>query len=127
MIVADASAVVSSLLNDSEARRRLATEAIHVPHLVDVEIAEALRKLVLRGEVNDADAQVAIGSWQRLGVRRYAANSLLNRVWQLRHNVSAYDAAYVALAETLSCPLLTADKRLAAATGVRCPVEVAPR
>jgi predicted nucleic acid-binding protein len=76
----------------------------------------------------DPDAgRDALSRWSRLEVHRYPAGGLLARIWALRDGVSAYDAAYVALAEALGCPLLTADSRLAAAPALRCEVQVVPR
>lgn len=122
MIVVDASAAVLGLLNDGEARAQLANEALAVPHLVDSEIVQALRSQVRRGEVDAADAQRAIDTWARLGIQRVGLVGLLRRVWELRENLTAYDATYVAVAETLGCPLLTADRRLARAPGPACPI-----
>lgn len=127
MIVADASAVVSALLNSGPARDLLARERVHVPHLVDVEVASALRRSVAAGRVSVAQGRAALDTWRRLGVTRHAVTGLLDRVWELRENVSAYDATYVALAEALDCPVLTADGRLGRAPGLRCPVTVVPR
>lgn len=127
MIVADASAAVSALLNAGPARRTLATEQVHAPHLIDSEVASALRRQVA-GQLLDADvAKVALDRWQRLGVTRYPAVGLLERVWELRENISAYDATYIALAELLDCPLLTTDARLGRAPGSCCPMVVVPR
>lgn len=126
MIVVDASAAVSALLNSGSARRALMDQQLHVPHLIDSEVASVLRRQVAAGQVPDEAAWVALRVWQRLGMTRYATFSLLHRVWELRDNVSVYDAAYVLLAEFLGCPLLTADARLARAPGTRCPVTVVP-
>jgi predicted nucleic acid-binding protein len=126
-MVIDASAAVLGLLNDGDARRSLATEAIVVPHLADSEVAHALRGQVLRGDVGAEDARVALDRWTRLGIRRFAVTGLLARVWELRHNLTAHDATYVVLAEAFDCGLLTADARLAAATGPRCPMTVIRR
>ncbi len=127
MIVLDASAAVSALLNGGEARRLLADEALHVPHLADVEVVSALRRHVAVGVLAEADARRALTVWKRLGLIRYASTPLLHRVWELRDTVSAYDAVYVALAENLGCALVTADARLAGANGPRCIVTVLPR
>ena len=86
-----------------------------------------MRRRVAAQQVQADAAWTALSSWQRLGVTRYAMIGLLNRVWELRENVSAYDASYVALAELLDCSLLTADARLARAPGTRCPITVVPR
>lgn len=127
MIVLDASAAVSALLTDGPARRLLATEAIHVPHLVDVEVVSALRRQAATAMLGTADARRALDVWRRLGLIRYAAAPLLDRVWELRAAVTAYDAMYVALAENLDCALVTADARLSGANGPRCMITVVPR
>ena len=123
-MVIDASAVVLGLLNDADARRVMIHEALAVPHLVDSEVAHALRGQVLRGAISEATASRAVGRWARVGVIRFAAVGLLERVWDLRQNVSAYDGTYVALAESLDCHLVTADARLGRAPGPRCPITV---
>lgn len=127
MIVLDASAAVSALLNDGQARRLVAAETIHVPHLVDIEVVSAVRRQVLGGVLTAEDAHRAIDVWRQLGLIRYAAPPLLERVWELRATVTPYDAMYVALAENLDCELTTADSRLASASGPRCAITVVPR
>lgn len=124
MIVVDASAAVLGLLRNGAARAVLANEAVAVPHLVDSEVASALRSRVLRGGLEERQAWAALGGWARLGMRRFPVVGFLERVWELRDNLTAYDAAYVALAEALGCDLLTGDARLAGAPGLRCPVRV---
>jgi predicted nucleic acid-binding protein len=127
VIVVDASAALLGLLNDGDARRSLETGDVAVPHLADSEIANALRGQVARRTVRPRDAGRALDVWMRMGIRRYPAVGLLRRVWELRDSLSAYDATYVALAETLDCPLLTADARLAAAPGPACPTVIVRR
>lgn len=127
MIVVDASAAVRALLHDGEARRYMSTERLAAPHLVDAEVIQALRKLVARGSVSETDAGRAVRQWSQLGLTRLAVNRLTDRVWALRHNLSAYDASYVGLAEALDCPLLTADVRLAGAPGPGCLITLVPR
>jgi predicted nucleic acid-binding protein len=127
VIVADASAVVSALLNAGAARDLLAHERIQVPHLVDVEVASALRRTVSAGTVTADEGWAALDTWRRLGVTRHPASGLLDRVWQLRDDLTAYDATYVALAEALDCTVVTADGRLVRAPGIRCAVTVVPR
>ncbi len=128
MIVADASVIVLALLNDGGARRALTQgEAVAVPHLADAEIAHALRGQVRRGHVDAATAEALLRRWTHLGVRRFPVFGLLSRVWELRENLTAYDAAYVALAEALRVSLVTADARLARAPGPECPVTVVHR
>jgi predicted nucleic acid-binding protein len=124
VIVLDASAAVLGLLNEGDARRLLARETIAVPHLVDAEVAHALRGQARRGRLAADDARSALTGWARLGVRRFGVVGLLPRVWELRENVSAYDATYVALAEAMDCQLVTADGRLARAAGPRCAITV---
>jgi predicted nucleic acid-binding protein len=127
VIVLDASAAVLALLNDGDARRSLADETVAVPHLADSEVAHALRAQVLGGRVTPGDARAALARWARLGLHRFAGVGLLGRIWELRENLTAYDATYVALAEALGCELVTADARLARAPGPVCPVTVVVR
>lgn len=127
MIVVDASVGLSGLLNDGIAREVLATDQLHAPHLVDSEVASGLRRRVAAGRIEEQDGWAALDTWRRLGITRYAIHPLLDRVWQLRDNVSAYDAGYVALAEALNCALVTADARLSRAPGIHCPITVVPR
>lgn len=127
MIVADASAVVSALVNAGAARQALGTQQVHVPHLADTEVASSIRRLVARDELSPDDGRLLLDTWRRLATVRHASTGLLDRVWQLRSNASAYDATYVALAEGLGCALVTADARLSRVRGLRCPVTVVPR
>ena len=127
MIVLDASAAVLALLNDGAARRSLAAETVAIPHLADSEVAHALRAQALHGRVGADDARKALARWARLGLRRFAAVGLLARIWELRDNLTAYDASYVALAEALACELVTADARLAQAPGPTCAITVVRR
>jgi len=122
MIVVDASAVVLGLLNDGAARRRLVADPIAAPHLVDAEVAHVLRTQARRGDIDATDAHRALQRWARVGVERFGIVGLLERVWQLRDNLTACDAASVALAEALDCALLTADGRLGRASGPTCPI-----
>src|SRR5437879_11407622 len=112
MIVLDASAALLALMNAGAARSAVASEQLHAPHLIDAEIANGLRRQVAAGRLSSADARSTLTTWQALGLNRYASVSMLDRVWELRDNVSPYDACYVALAELLGCALLTADLRL---------------
>lgn len=126
MIVLDASAAVSALLNDGQARRLLAAETINAPHLIDTEVTSALRRQVAGGLLAEPEARSALTVWRQLGLLRYVASPLLERVWELRQTVTAYDAMYVALAENLGCSLVTADAHLAGASGPRCAITVIP-
>src|SRR6266571_3923858 len=127
MIVLDASAALSALLNVGPARDALATEQIHVPHLIDVEVTGGLRRMVRARQMSQAEGWALLDTWRRLGITRYSVFSILHRVWQLRENLSAYDACYVTLAELLGCALMTADGRIGRVRGTRCPVTVVPR
>ena len=127
MIVIDASAALLGLLNDGEARSLLRDGSVVCPHLADSEVAHALRAQVRRGEVDVVDASRALDVWGRLGVERVGVRGLLGRIWELRDNLSSYDATYVAVAEALESPLLTADGRLARAPGPRCTITVLRR
>ena len=129
MIVLDASAIVELLLatrRGGAIAARLADPALslHVPHLADVEVVQALRRYVRDGELDAASARSAIEDLGALDLERHPHEPLLDRVWALRQNLTAYDAAYVALAEALDAILLTCDGHLARAPGVGRRVEV---
>ena len=129
MIVLDASALVELLLHTPRGRAvatRIAdpTVGLHVPHLADVEVIQALRRYATEGVLNAAEAATALADLRALDLQRHAHEPLLDRVWVLRHNLSAYDAVYVALAEALDTTLLTCDSRLARAPGVARRVEL---
>jgi len=123
MIVLDASALVELLLG-SEAGRAIAdrianpTLGLHVPHLVDVEVAQAVRRLEREGDLDPRSAASALDDLRALDLERHSHEPLLDRVWALRRNLTACDAVYVALAEALDTTLLTCDARLARAPGV---------
>ena len=123
----DASAALSALLNAGPARSGLASEQLHAPHLIDSEVANGLRRRVAAQQLGADACWTALDTLRRLGITRYPVFSLVDRVWELRHNLSSYDASYIALAELLDCNLLTADARLGRAPGIRCPVTVVPR
>jgi predicted nucleic acid-binding protein len=129
VIVVDASAVLEVLLRTpaaSAVERRLfgAKEELHAPHLIDIEVAHVLRRYAKAGEMSAERGREALEDLADLSLRRYPHDVLLPRVWELRANLSAYDGAYVALAEALDAPLLTRDRRLANAAGHRARVEV---
>jgi predicted nucleic acid-binding protein len=128
LIVVDASAILEVLLQTSVAPRvssRIfgAGETLHAPHLLDVEIAQVLRRYVRSGVISAQRGAEALTDLADLPLNRYPHVVLLPRIWQLRHNATAYDAAYLALAEALDAPLVTRDRALASA-GARIPVEV---
>lgn len=126
MIVLDASAAVAALLRDGTARAVLAEQQVHAPHLVDAEVAHSLRRLSATGQLTADLGGATLNAWATLGLTRHPVHPLLPRVWELREDVTAYDAMYVALAELLDCALLTADRRLARASGPACPITVVP-
>jgi predicted nucleic acid-binding protein len=124
VIVVDASAAILGLLHDGHAREILARETLTCPHLTDAEVAHAMRAQVAKGVVDSDTAGRALAVWAQLGIERFPVIGFLQRIWELRDNVTAYDATYVALAESLGCALLTADARLARAQGAKCPITV---
>jgi predicted nucleic acid-binding protein len=129
VIVLDASVLLELLLGTKRGQSiatRIAdpTLGLHVPHLVDVEIAQALRRYVREGELDPAAAMTALQDLRTLDLERHPHEPLLDRVWALRDNLTSYDAVYVALAEALDAILLTCDARLARAPGVGRRVEL---
>jgi predicted nucleic acid-binding protein len=129
MIVVDASAVLEVLLRTPAAtavEKRLLdpSQTLHAPHLLDVEVAQVVRRYAASGEIDGERGRAALADLADLPLRRYPHDFLLPRVWDLRNNLTAYDAVYVALAEALGAPLLTRDKRLAAAPGHHARVEL---
>ena len=129
MIVLDASALVEVLLNRPSAKRlaqrlRDPDEALHVPHLIDLEIAQTLRRYQAMGEMSPLRAGQALLAFLHMPLERHAHWPFLDRIWALRRNLTAYDAAYVALAEALEAPLLTCDRALASAPGHRAVIEL---
>jgi predicted nucleic acid-binding protein len=129
MIVVDASAVLEVLLRTRAAQAvegRLfdPQETLHTPHLLDVEVASAIRRYAANGEIDPKRGGSALADLAALPFHRYPHDVLLPRVWELRNNLTAYDAVYVALAEALDAPLLTRDRRLANAAGHRATIEL---
>lgn len=129
MIVLDASAALEMLLRteagDKAAERVLrAGEQICALHLIDVEIAQVLRRYALSGQVTAQRCSEALQDWDAFRVHRYPHDVLLQRIWALRENLTAYDAAYVALAEAIGAPLLTRDARIAGAPGHSAQIEL---
>ncbi len=129
MIVGDASAILELLLQTEratavDARLFRRGETIHAPALIDVEVAQVLRRYVSRGDMTSGWARNALDIMSKFPLERYTHEPLLGRMWELRENLTAYDAAYVALAEGLRAPLLTCDARLAKASGLRITVEL---
>jgi predicted nucleic acid-binding protein len=128
LIVVDASVVVTALADDGQdgdrARQRIRGERLAAPHLIDIEVTAAWRRLVAQGALDDRRAQFAMTDLLALRLDRVLHGPLLERCWELRENLTIYDGAYVALAEILQVTLLTADSRVEKAPGPRCPIEV---
>ena len=129
MTVVDASALLEMLLQTNlgmriEARLFGDGGALHAPHLIDVEVVQALRRLVRNKEVSPTRAREALDDLANLDLERHAHLDLVGRAWILRDNITAYDAMYVALGEALDAPVVTCDRALASAPGHRAEVEV---
>lgn len=128
MIVVDASVVVTALGDDGPdgdgARLRLHGERLIAPHLIDLEVVSAWRRLRAAGAMDDRRADLAIADLRALRINRVAHGPLIERCWQLRGNLTTYDAAYVALAELAGVSFVTADAQLAGAPGLGCQVEL---
>ncbi|MBO9569224.1 MAG: type II toxin-antitoxin system VapC family toxin [Cellulomonas iranensis] len=125
-LVVDASAVLAVLLDPGtrgeQAARHARDARLVAPDLLGYEVLNVLRRRRASGHLTTNQADLAVRTWDELPVELWALAPLQDRVWRLAHNLSAYDAAYVALAEHLDAPLLTGDHRLAAAPGVGCTV-----
>ena len=129
MIVLDTSAAVDWLLQTPsglriEQRIYANQDTLHSVHLIDVEFVQVLRRLVREGALTPRRAEEAMEDMAALRITRYAPVLLMRRIWQLRQNLTAYDAAYVALAEALQAPLITRDHRIASAPGHSAAIEV---
>lgn len=130
MIVVDASVLAPALADDGvdgdRARARLRDESLTAPDLIDLEVPSVFRRLFLDGELPARRSELALDDLLALPLTRVSHRPLLRRCWRLRENLTIYDAAYVAVAETLDVLLLTSDARLARAPGLQCNVEVLP-
>ncbi len=124
----DASVIVTALADDGPdgdgARRRLRGERLAAPHLIDVEVVAAWRRMSLAGQLDERRVGLALGDLRVLRLDRVPHQPLVDRCWQLRTNLTVYDAMYVALAEMTDSVLLTADGKLAGSPGPRCRIEV---
>ena len=111
----------------AEIERRITTqdhETLHAPHVLDIEVVGALRRLVLGRHLTDRRGQEALDDFSQFPITRYPALPLLTRIWRLKQNLSSFDAFYVALAEALDVPLITADAALARSPGHRAVIEL---
>jgi len=129
MIVVDASALLEALLGTPLAavvvgRLFEPRQTLHAPHLLGIEVAQVIRRYTISGQLSTERALTALAYFLDLPLHCHPHEFLLPRVWELRHNLTAYDAAYIALAEMLEAPLLTHDRRLASAAGHRARVEL---
>jgi predicted nucleic acid-binding protein len=130
VLVADASSLVDFLIRRRRigawvSERLVEAGIAHCPHMVDLEVASSLRRLTGHGGLELGVAEQALSFFTELRIQRYPMTPLLGRVWALRETLSAYDAAYVALAEALDLPLLTTDRRLGRSGGHQARI-VAP-
>ncbi len=122
----DASAAIAALLGSTPARHALLGDDAHCPHLIDAEILNVMRRRARRAASSADEGRAMLEAWSDTAVRRHPTRAFWSRMWDLRHHLSAYDACYVALAEALGTPLVTADARIAVAPGLRCLVQVVP-
>jgi predicted nucleic acid-binding protein len=131
VLVVDASVLVVALADDDvdgdTARAALRGAALAAPGIVDLEVLSVLRRQLATGLLDAPRAALAVVDLDDLPLERASHRPLLPRCWELRHNLTPYDASYVALAEALGAALLTADTRLAAAPGLRCEISVVRR
>ena len=128
MIVADASIVLEVLLRTKrglkiEARLLSSRETLHAPHLIDLEVCQVLRRYLLTKDLTADRAAAAIEDFQSIRIFRYPHRIFVDRIWELRSNMTSYDAAYVAVAEMIGAPLLTTDKRLASTSNHSAQIE----
>jgi predicted nucleic acid-binding protein len=130
VIVVDASALLEALLRTPAAKEVEkwlfdAGHTLHAPHLLDVEVAQVIRRYAANGDIDSDRGRAALADLADFPLHRYPHDFLLSRVWDLRNNLTAYDAVYIALAEALDAPLLTRDRRLAAAAGHHAQITLA--
>lgn len=128
MLVVDTSAVLEAIAALDPARgliERLAEDGdLHAPHLIDTELLHALRRMSINDQISNERAEDARSDFAELALVRYRHQPLNDRVWELRHNVTAYDATFIALAEALAAPLITCDARLASSPGHSAQIEL---
>ncbi|HEY3143535.1 MAG TPA: type II toxin-antitoxin system VapC family toxin [Acidimicrobiales bacterium] len=128
MIVVDASVIAPAVADDGpdgdQARAHLRGQRLLAPELLDLEVTSVIRTTLAGGGLDNRRAKLALDDLSALDIRRIRHGHLLPRVWELRGNLTPYDAVYVALAETAQCTLLTADTRLGRAPGPKCRIQV---
>ncbi|MDP9192961.1 MAG: type II toxin-antitoxin system VapC family toxin [Acidobacteriota bacterium] len=122
-IVVDASVLIDALLGDTTAEAAVAGHPIHAPVTIDAEVLHALRRRWLAGVLLDKNASDVIALFRHTPIARHSVQPFIDRIWSLRRNITAYDAGYVALAESLNVPLLTRDWRLAHSAGHTARIE----
>jgi predicted nucleic acid-binding protein len=131
MLVLDTSAAIHALMHrpaNPELLGRLAVEEdVAAPHVIDVEVLQVVRRLVRIGEITDDQATDLRTDFAGMPILRFPHSGTADRIWALRHNLTAYDATYIALAETLGCPLITSDARTSKASGHLADVEFYPQ
>ena len=128
MIVADASVVLEVLLRTRrglkmEAHLLSSSETLHAPYLIDLEVCQVLRRYWLNKDLTADRAAAAVEDFQSIRIIRYPHRIFLDRIWELRSNMTIYDAAYVAIAETIGAPLLTTDRKLASTSNHSARIE----
>jgi predicted nucleic acid-binding protein len=130
MLVVDTSAVVHALMHrpaDPRLLDRLADDELGAPHVIDLEVLHVLRRHVRLGTITADQAADTRRDFAAMPILRYAHSGMADRIWDLRDNLTAYDAAYVALAGTVDCPLITSDARMAKSSGHLAHIEVYPQ
>jgi predicted nucleic acid-binding protein len=124
LIVIDASAFVDALAERTAVIERISGEELHAPHMIDLEVANALRRFSAAGKIDGPGGRRLLTLLADVELHRHSHYQLLGSVWELRYNLSAYDAVYVALATALDAPLVTTDRKLAATPNLTCVVEL---
>jgi predicted nucleic acid-binding protein len=129
VIVVDASIILEVLLRTKSSQaieKKIFSrgQTLHAPHLIDIEIAQVLRRYTSAGDITPERGAEAIQDLRDFRISRYSQEILLSRIWQLRTNITAYDAAYIALAEVLDAPLLTRDSKLSRSPGSTAKIEL---
>jgi predicted nucleic acid-binding protein len=122
-VVVDASLLVDAVIDVAGCAGRIVGVELHAPVTIDAEVVQALRRRWMLGQLDDTEARIAIASFRTRHILRHPVQPLVDRMWAIRRNVTAYDASYVALAESLNLPLITRDRRLANSSGHAARIE----